>query len=1070
MAVGGDFERGQRPSDVPPATPSSPVPPPMRPDGIDPPWRDARAAIARDILELLMASGKRAIFKRRLDGGQLTLETPYRATAFWPVPGGGQERLYPFLRAEFGSHVVECTSNVYFTAGEAFAGLAWQEIGQPIVKMGLTPLGTGPDAMAKWRKGLEAEGVPSRITRLIGKDTGYSTRVRSLACVGVQSPYGPIVFCIDSVRDDAFAPSSFTGPGDRTYRRSDDEWAINNLLGRAIPERVVHQRDFSVWARQNCKRLSAIVVGLCAIVALLAHALNLADAVSSAPWVVAAKQLVAARPQSIASWSCVAVFCLLALGFIPYRYRTAGYSQNAERIVGFVQRWTIVWVLTSLTYIAKAVSNQDAAHWTFIASGLLSLGTSCYVLGCYFCLIRFSQDEAETSALVVVPPWVGAPLLALAGQVLFYQDVPFVRDCVPAIALSLSLGLLAGRLDSRLIGLPNILVATMYLNVILLPLSSALSCLDNLTAGKMAIPTSTSAAMASTLHDGVRITLASVGLARLPLELLLFVSVLWCVRGRALERYLTYIEQVATSAPRSNNREHRRDSYPTSNSSPVAAHASTEVAPLAQGASSRPPDKTSRGTILFVHGLGGHPQATWGRFHELIAADPQLKEYDTASFGFPTSLFRLPFSNKYPKIQTLADALHTQIEARHADSESIILVCHSLGGLIARRYIVDQVKRRSKLRVHGLILFAVPNGGAALAEVAKYVSWKHNQLHQLCRDSDLVRDLDRDWTVLNVGEQIPVRCIVGGIDRVVAESSARSSWGNLDVEVIADRGHIDLVKAQSESDLSYVLLRKFVLSLPATHPKEVAASSLADPNRRGAVKRYATPLAAIHTASSYPRGSYRVIAFDVDGTLVRGIDFSWTVVWKYLGFPESLYRGAMRDYRKGKITYAQWCDMACTNFRAKGLKREDFAEIVAPLSLTKNFADTIRVLRGSGFVVALISGGMDVFLYEMIPNATELFDYICTNRIHFDPKTGVISNIEPTPFDFEGKAIALEGICERHGCTVKEAVFVGEGFNDEQVVNKAGLSIAYPPGEMTIEAAAISIEDDDLSRILEHVL
>jgi phosphoserine phosphatase len=66
--------------------------------------------------------------------------------------------------------------------------------------------------------------------------------------------------------------------------------------------------------------------------------------------------------------------------------------------------------------------------------------------------------------------------------------------------------------------------------------------------------------------------------------------------------------------------------------------------------------------------------------------------------------------------------------------------------------------------------------------------------------------------------------------------------------------------------------------------------------------------------------------------------------------------------------------------------------------------------------------------------------------------------------------LALEAICTQHGCSLKEAVFIGEGFNDEDIVNKAGLSIAYPPGETVIDAASMQVQEDDLSKILDYVL
>lgn len=466
----------------------------------------------------------------------------------------------------------------------------------------------------------------------------------------------------------------------------------------------------------------------------------------------------------------------------------------------------------------------------------------------------------------------------------------------------------------------------------------------------------------------------------------------------------------------------------------------------------------SKATIVFVHGLGGEPAATWGRFPDLIKADPDLKDCEIVSFGYPTSLFSWPFSRKYPKIQTLSDALRTQLDVQFGDRRNVILVCHSLGGLIGRRYLVDLIKRKDELRVLGILLYAVPNDGASLARVAGYIAWRHNQLRQLCQDSDLIRDLDSDWETSEIARRVNVRYVVGALDRVVSERSARSSWGQPNVDVVADRGHIELVKPERSNDLPYLIFRKFALSLTARPPQTTEI-----------MERYMTSSAKKRLPLPVRKGRYRVIAFDLDGTLLRGIDFSWTVVWKHLGFPEAVYRGAMRDYRKGKTTYQEWCELACAHFRAKNLRRGDFAKIVNGITVTKNLEETLTTLRDSGFILALISGGIDTFIEEMIPSAAELFD-ICINRLRYDQPSGLISGVDSTPFDFEGKTMALEAICKRHGCSLKEAVFVGEGFNDEDVINKVGLGIAYPPGETAIDAAAMEVKEDDLSKILSYVL
>jgi hypothetical protein len=66
--------------------------------------------------------------------------------------------------------------------------------------------------------------------------------------------------------------------------------------------------------------------------------------------------------------------------------------------------------------------------------------------------------------------------------------------------------------------------------------------------------------------------------------------------------------------------------------------------------------------VLFVHGLGGKAEATWGSFPNLLKSDRDLVHTEIGHFSYPTSLFRLPFSQRAPHVQTLAGALQTLLE------------------------------------------------------------------------------------------------------------------------------------------------------------------------------------------------------------------------------------------------------------------------------------------------------------------------------------------------------------------------------------------------------------------------
>ena len=120
--------------------------------------------------------------------------------------------------------------------------------------------------------------------------------------------------------------------------------------------------------------------------------------------------------------------------------------------------------------------------------------------------------------------------------------------------------------------------------------------------------------------------------------------------------------------------------------------------------------------IIFIHGLGGNSLKTWGRFNNLIQEDQKLSEYKIEPFPYPTSLIKFFPWSIFPKIQDLSDGLRTFINNRTKSDDKVIIVTHSMGGLIARKYFVEEIKNKRKLRAKKLLLFACPNKGAQYLE------------------------------------------------------------------------------------------------------------------------------------------------------------------------------------------------------------------------------------------------------------------------------------------------------------------------------------------------------------------
>jgi triacylglycerol esterase/lipase EstA (alpha/beta hydrolase family) len=98
--------------------------------------------------------------------------------------------------------------------------------------------------------------------------------------------------------------------------------------------------------------------------------------------------------------------------------------------------------------------------------------------------------------------------------------------------------------------------------------------------------------------------------------------------------------------------------------------------------------------LIFIHGLTGNGKDTWGNFPSLIEKDARLGEtFDVKHFEYTTKKFDLPFTDKSSPIHHLAETLEGKINNNYREYKNIILICHSMGGLIARKYLTDIIKK-----------------------------------------------------------------------------------------------------------------------------------------------------------------------------------------------------------------------------------------------------------------------------------------------------------------------------------------------------------------------------------------
>ena len=215
---------------------------------------------------------------------------------------------------------------------------------------------------------------------------------------------------------------------------------------------------------------------------------------------------------------------------------------------------------------------------------------------------------------------------------------------------------------------------------------------------------------------------------------------------------------------------------------------------------------------------------------------------------------------------------------------------------------------------------------------------------------------------------------------------------------------------------------------------------------------------------------YKLICFDVDGTLIDNVTFSWQVFHDYFQTDKHRREDARNAFFNGKISYLQWAEHDINLWKEKKATKEDFLQAIKHLKLMEGALETLNELKRRGLKLAIISGSLNIILEKLMPNYNDFFDDVFLSRIYFDEK-GNIAKVEATEFDMDAKALALKKIAEREKISLKECVFVGDYLNDIKIIQEAGLGIAFNCKHDELKKSAdLVIEKKDLREILRHII
>lgn len=206
------------------------------------------------------------------------------------------------------------------------------------------------------------------------------------------------------------------------------------------------------------------------------------------------------------------------------------------------------------------------------------------------------------------------------------------------------------------------------------------------------------------------------------------------------------------------------------------------------------------------------------------------------------------------------------------------------------------------------------------------------------------------------------------------------------------------------------------------------------------------------------RRGQRLVVMDVDSTLIQ--DEVIDLLAEQAGSLDAVAAITERAMR-GEIDFAQ--SLRERVALLEGLPASALEETAARIRLTPGARTLCRTLRRLGFRVCLVSGG---FTEIIAPLAQQLeVDGLRANEL--EVRDGKLTGrVVGAIVDREGKRAALEGFAREFGIPLARTIAIGDGANDLDMLDTAGLGIAFNAKPVVRAAADTSVNAPYLDSVL----
>lgn len=237
--------------------------------------------------------------------------------------------------------------------------------------------------------------------------------------------------------------------------------------------------------------------------------------------------------------------------------------------------------------------------------------------------------------------------------------------------------------------------------------------------------------------------------------------------------------------------------------------------------------------ILFVHGFIGSND-TWkheehASFPDLLLANQQIHDnYDVAYFSYFTKLFNLFSKTKYGygrikelfglsgskhltnnSIEEISNLLRTEIRFNLSKYDNIIIIAHSMGGLITKSCIVKDIQDETPSKIKLFLSLAVPHMGANTATFVNLIS-NNLQIENLTPLTTYTNELNDFWLKTELRPE--TKYFYGTHDEVVLKTSAVPiDKEKLDTVTVSE-SHLSISRPEDEDSMVLKAVIQFILN------------------------------------------------------------------------------------------------------------------------------------------------------------------------------------------------------------------------------------------------------------------